>query len=61
MAIVNDQIDIESHAIKWAIDAMKAGTLTVDNSFQRNYVWLEKHKIKFIETILIGLTIKEID
>lgn len=60
MATINEQINIESHTIKWAIDLMRANLLTVDNSFQRNYVWLEKHQVKLIETILMGFPIPEI-
>ncbi|UEG49617.1 DUF262 domain-containing protein [Ferruginibacter lapsinanis] len=60
MATINEQINIESHTIKWVIDSMRATRLTVDNSFQRNYVWLEKHQIKLIETILMGFPIPEI-
>ena len=60
MTTINEQINIESHTIKWAIDLMRANLLTVDNSFQRNYVWLEKHQIKLIETILMGFPIPEI-
>ncbi|NRS90428.1 uncharacterized protein with ParB-like and HNH nuclease domain [Flavobacterium sp. 7E] len=60
MATINDQINIEPQKVKWVIDLMNASLLTVDNSFQRNYVWLEKHQIKLIETILLGFPIPEI-
>lgn len=60
MPTINEQIDIEQHNVKWAIDLMVAGALTVDNTFQRNYVWLQKHQIKLIETILMGFPIPEI-
>ena len=60
MATINDIIYIEQHNVKWVIDLMRAGLLTVDNSFQRKYVWLEKHQIKLIETILMGYPIPEI-
>lgn len=60
MATINELIDIEQHTIKWAIDLMRINMLVVDNSFQRNYVWLKKHQIKLVETILLGFPIPEI-
>lgn len=60
MATINELINIEQHTIKWAVDLMRDGQLTVDNSFQRNYVWLQKHQIKLVETILLGFPIPEI-
>lgn len=60
MTTINEQINIESHTVKWAVDLMRSKLLTVDNTFQRNYVWLEKHQIKLIETILLGYPIPEI-
>ena len=37
-----------------------SNALFVDNSFQRRYVWEEKHKIALIETILLGYDIPAI-
>jgi len=45
---------------KWIVDNYKKDLLIVDNSFQRNYVWLEKHQISLMETILLGYAIPEI-
>ena len=45
---------------KWIVDNFRDDNLYVDDSFQRRYVWLEKHKIKLIETILLGYAIPEI-
>ena len=45
---------------KWIRDQYNEGLLYVDDSFQRRYVWHEKHKIKLIETILLGYAIPEI-
>ena len=42
------------------IEQIDIQLITVDNSFQREYVWLEKHQIKLIETALIGSPIPEI-
>lgn len=55
-----EQIDIQPQNTKWLYDLHTKGLITVDNSFQREYVWLEKHQIKLIETILIGSPIPEI-
>ncbi len=54
MEILNNNIDIEPQKFKWVYDLFTASKITIDNSFQRNYVWLPKHQIKLIETILIG-------
>ena len=55
-----DYIKPENYATKWIVDNMNKECLFVDNSFQRRYVWLEKHQIKLIETILLGYVIPEI-
>ncbi len=55
-----EQIDIQPQNTKWLFDLHAKGLIEVDNTFQRNYVWLEKHQIKLIETILIGSPIPEI-
>ena len=60
MEILNNNIDIEPQKFKWVYDHFTAQKITIDNSFQRNYVWLPKHQIKLIETILIGFPIPEI-
>ncbi len=55
-----EQIDIQPQNTKWLYDLHIKGLIEVDNTFQRNYVWLQKHQIKLIETILIGFPIPEI-
>lgn len=55
-----EQIDIQPQSTKWLYDLHTKGLIVVDNSFQRNYVWLEKHQIKLLETVLIGSSIPEI-
>lgn len=45
---------------KWIVDNFRNKLLVVDNSFQRNYVWLTKHQISLIETILLGYAVPEI-
>lgn len=55
-----EQIDIQPQSTKWLYDLNRNGMLRVDDSFQRNYVWLEKHQIKLLESVLMGSPIPEI-
>lgn len=55
-----EQIDIQPQNSKWLFDLDKNGLLVIDDSFQRNYVWIRKHKVKLIESILLGSPIPEI-
>ncbi|QFF99935.1 DUF262 domain-containing protein [Psychrobacillus glaciei] len=55
-----DRMQNEKKSTKWLIDSRRNGTLIVDNSYQRNYVWSLKDQIKLIETILLGFSIPEI-
>ncbi|WP_438349203.1 DUF262 domain-containing protein [Paenibacillus sp. FA6] len=55
-----DLIKTETRNVKWLVDNMRNELLKVDNSFQRQYVWLKKHQVKLIETILLGYSIPEI-
>jgi len=57
---VTDNTTVESRPIKWILDEFRKGNLFVDDSFQRNYVWLTKDRISLIETILLGYSIPEI-
>lgn len=57
---ISDLIKNESHSIKWIKDEFGRNNLFVDNGFQRRYVWLLKHKVSLIETILMGYVIPEI-
>lgn len=57
---VIDLITTETRDVKWIVDKFKQELLFVDNSFQREYVWLPKHQIRLIETILLGYSIPEI-
>lgn len=59
MAVI-DNIYIERKTTKWLTDQIKNGLLTVDNSFQRQYIWNVKNQAKLIETILLGYAIPEI-
>ncbi|WP_411704577.1 DUF262 domain-containing protein [Edaphovirga cremea] len=51
---------VESRPIKWILDEFRKGNLYIDDSFQRNYVWLNKDRISLIETALLGYSIPEI-
>lgn len=53
-------INVETRPVKWIYDNSTSNSLFVDNSFQRKFVWLEKHQINLIETILIGFPIPEV-
>lgn len=55
-----DVLQPDKKTSKWIVDNYKKDLLVVDNSFQRNYVWLKKHQISLIETILLGYAIPEI-
>ncbi|PSV98274.1 DUF262 domain-containing protein [Photobacterium iliopiscarium] len=55
-----DLIKVESKDIKWLSDNLKSGIITVDNSYQRKYIWQPKDQIALIETILLGYPIPEI-
>ncbi|MGV3597566.1 MAG: DUF262 domain-containing protein [Bacteroidota bacterium] len=55
-----EQIDIQPQNTKWLYDLHTNGLLNVDDTFQREYVWLEKHQIKLIESVLVGSPIPEI-
>ena len=59
MAVI-DSIYIERKTIKWLTDQIKDDLLSVDNSFQRQYIWTVKNQAKLIETVLLGYAIPEI-
>lgn len=60
MSATIESIKVETREIKWLFEALKAGTLVVDDSFQRRYVWTRANQISLIETILLGYPIPEI-
>jgi hypothetical protein len=47
MTVVNNT-DTESRPIKWIVDEFKKGNLFIDDSFQRNYVWIKKDRTSLI-------------
>ncbi|RFS94245.1 DUF262 domain-containing protein [Serratia marcescens] len=55
-----ENIKVESRPIKWLADGLKNGTIIIDNTFQRRYVWILKDKVSLIETILMGYPIPEV-
>ena len=59
MSIISN-MDTESRPIKWVFDEFKKGNLFVDESFQRNYIWIRKDRISLMETVILGYPIPEI-
>lgn len=59
MSII-EHMDTESRPIKWVFDEFKKNNLFVDESFQRNYIWIKKDRISLLETIILGFPIPEI-
>ncbi|MCD9526534.1 DUF262 domain-containing protein [Photobacterium carnosum] len=55
-----DLIKVESKDIKWLTDNLRSGVITVDDSYQRKYIWQPKDQIALIETVLLGYPIPEI-
>ena len=56
MAVI-DRIDDKKMNISELYRKKKTNEIFIDNSFQRRYVWEEKHQIALIETILLGYNI----
>lgn len=59
MKIIN-QINNTTHDVKWLVDGFKKESISVNNDYQRRFVWTDKDKIKLIETILLGYSVPEI-
>lgn len=55
-----EYINVESRPVKWLVDGLKCQKISVDNSFQRRYVWVLKDKVALIETIILGYPIPEV-
>jgi len=55
-----DYVKPESRSIKTLTDGLAAGTIFIDDSFQRKFVWSPKDQVSLIETILMGYPIPEI-
>lgn len=55
-----DLIRVESKDIKWLTDNLVSGVITVDDTYQRKYIWQLKDQVALIETILLGYPIPEI-
>ncbi|MGE7848186.1 DUF262 domain-containing protein [Bacillus cereus] len=54
------KINNTTQDVKWIVDRFKNDTLTVNNNYQRRFVWGDIDKIKLIETMLLGYSIPEI-
>ena len=59
MSII-EKIDDSTRNVNDLYTKIKSGDIFVDNSFQRRYVWEEKHQAALIETILLGYDIPPI-
>lgn len=60
MKKIIDSVKPESRTIKLLTDGLTNGTIIIDDSFQRKFVWSAKDQISLIETILMGFPIPEI-
>lgn len=60
METINESIVLARQPVAWVVDLMQRTLAIPDNSFQRRYVWAEKHQIKLIESILLDYPIPEI-
>lgn len=60
MEQIIDKIVFERKPIKWLYDQQNSEHLTVDNTFQRRYVWVHKNQVQLIESIIGGYPIPEI-
>jgi Protein of unknown function DUF262 len=60
MEQIIDKIIFERKSLKWLYDQQNSGHLTVDNTFQRRYVWVHKNQVQLIESIICGYPIPEI-
>ncbi|MDT3281656.1 DUF262 domain-containing protein [Shewanella scandinavica] len=59
MSIINERIQPGRLTLSNLIAELKARTYFIDNSFQRRLVWVEKQKVRLIETILMGYPMPE--
>lgn len=57
---INASIQPGTATVTEIITAFREGKYYVDDSFQRRLVWVEKQKVRLIETILMGYPIPEI-
>ncbi len=60
MALLNEIIQSERKSVSQVYEAFTTEMLYVDNTFQRRTVWIEKNKIRLIETILMGFPMPEL-
>jgi len=60
MTLIIDHVSSETRSVKQLTDGLTEGTIIIDDSFQRNFVWGVKDQVSLIETILMGFPIPEI-
>src|SRR5437867_2369568 len=54
------QVEQSSQAISWFKDRLEEEKLVFKPPFQRNPVWVDKHKAYLIDTVIRGLPVPEI-
>ncbi|PSV18163.1 hypothetical protein C0W59_02695 [Photobacterium kishitanii] len=57
--MINERIQTTRPTISNLVSELRSESYFVDNSFQRRLVWVEKQKVRLIETILIGYPMPE--
>lgn len=58
--VLNEKIVGETKRISWINENANDNAIYIDNSFQRRSVWINKNKVRFIESILTGHPIPEL-
>tara|TARA_R110000737_G_scaffold314184_1_gene323894 strand:- start:16739 stop:17776 length:1038 start_codon:yes stop_codon:yes gene_type:complete len=59
MNIINERVQPARLTLSNLISDINCGNYFIDNSFQRRLVWVEKQKVRLIETILMGYPMPE--
>lgn len=59
MSVINERIQPGRPTISELISDLNSGKFFIDNSYQRRLVWVEKQKVRLIETILMGYPMPE--
>ena len=59
MSVINERIQPGRPTISELVKDLNSGKYFVDNSYQRKLVWVEKQKVRLIETILMGYPMPE--
>lgn len=57
---LNDKLDGETRKLSWINENSKDDAIFIDDTFQRRSVWVEKNKVRLIESVLMGYPIPEL-